>query len=77
MNNLIVEASNYIDQLIHINPDTKNRISSVIKEYVEILGDDTSSYYEYHCMDKEDQLVISFTVNINDYVELIDEVECY
>lgn len=76
MNDLI-KAKGYIDQFLHVKNDTKNRIVEVIKEFNEVSGDDTQSYYVYTCLDENKELVIEFSVDINDYVELIEEVDCY
>lgn len=71
------KAKEYIDQFLHVKPNTKNRIVEVIKEFNEVPGDDSQSYYIYTCSDENKELVIEFSVDINDYAELIEEVDCY
>lgn len=77
MNNLVDEAKRYIEQLIHVKSNTSNRIYSAEKEFIEVSGDDTQSYWKYECFDDRDEFVISFSVNINNSVELIDDNDCY
>lgn len=77
MDKLINETLGYLQQLIHRKANTDSRISSVVKEFEEVYGDDTQSYWEYSCYDKNDEFVISFSVDINGNAELIDDNDCY
>lgn len=76
MNNLN-KAKEYIDQFLHVKSNTKNRIVEVITEFNEVPGDDTQSYYIYTCLDSNNNLVIEFSVDINNHAELIEEIDCY
>lgn len=51
----------------------KDRTDSVEKEFVECIGNDVDSYWEYTCMDKEGFPVAVFEVYpCRDYVNLLE-----
>ena len=77
MDNLINEAISYLDQLIHIKSNTKDRVKDVETRFIENTTDDTQSYYEYTCYDENGDFVISFAVNKDGSVELVDDNDCY
>lgn len=75
--NELNEAKEYIDQFIHVKSNTKNRIEDVVKKFIEVPEDNTKNHYIYTCLDCNENLVIEFSVDMNNNAELIDDVDCY
>lgn len=66
------EVKKYLSQITNIPSDLGDKIKTVVKEFEECEGDDTQSYWEYSCFNAKGDLILAFTVNSNEYVELTE-----